>query len=508
MTDPTKTADCLRTYAKSGKPILASWMGGNGVAAGVSILNQAGIPTFSYPDMAAHVFVYMWRYTYNLRGLYETPAPAGQEEYNTRYIHASRVIHQAHKTDRALLTEYESKQLLSVYDIPTVETRLATNETEAVQQANEIGYPVVVKLHSEILTHKTDVGGVKLNLPNAESVQAAYREIETSVREQSNPEYFQGVTVQPMVRLDGYEVILGSSVDPQFGPVLLFGTGGQLVEVFKDSSLALPPLNTTLARRMMEQTRIYKAFKGVRGRKPVDMAALEQLLVRFSQLVAEHPRIKEIDINPLLVSAEQLLALDARVILHGREVPPEKLPRPVIRPYPSHYILSWTMNDGTKVTIRPIRPEDEPLLVKFHESLTELSVYQRYLNALKLSQRVAHERLARMCFIDYAREMALVAELKNPQTGERNIIAVGRLIKEVNKNEAEFALLVSDVYQGKGLGTELLLLFVEVWSLEKFRRIISDFLPENRVMQHVSKKVGFQLRHDDEEDVVKAAIDL
>ena len=188
-----------------------------------------------------------------------------------------------------------------------------------------------------------------------------------------------------MAKLDGYELILGSSIDTQFGPVLLFGTGGQLVEVFKDRALGLPPLNTTLARRLMEQTKIYGVFKGVRGRKPIEVAALEQLLVHFSQLVVEQPWIKEIDINPLLASPEQLLALDARMVLHGPEVSESDLPKLAIRPYPMQYVSTWTLKDGSPVTIRPIRPEDEPLLVKFHETLSEESVYLRDLHALKLS---------------------------------------------------------------------------------------------------------------------------
>ena len=220
-----------------------------------------------------------------------------------------------------------------------------------------------------------------------------------------------------MIRRDGYEIIIGSSLDAQFGPVLLFGSGGQLVEVYKDRALALPPLNTTLARRMMEQTHIYTALKGVRGRKPVDLAALEQLLVRFSHLVVEQRWIKEIDINPLLASPEGLVVLDARVIAHPPELPEDQWPRPAIRPYPTQYVSPWTSTNGIPLLIRPIRPEDEPLLVQFHEALSERSVAFRYFHAIKLGQRVAHDRLTRICFIDYDREMALVAEHRDATTG-------------------------------------------------------------------------------------------
>ncbi|MGC8794986.1 MAG: acetate--CoA ligase family protein, partial [Bryobacteraceae bacterium] len=286
MTDPTRTAEMVRAYARvDNKPILASWMGGVEVAAGEEILNRAGIPTFPYPDTAARAFVYMWRMTYNLRGLYETPAAVEDPKSEAGRLQAEQMIQQVRKQGRTILTEYESKRLLALYGIPTVEARVAPSEDEAVRHAEELGYPVVVKLHSETITHKTDVGGVALNLENADAVRAAWRRIQKSVSEKAGAEHFLGVTVQPMVKLEGYELIVGSSIDPQFGPVVLFGMGGQLVEVFRDRALGLPPLTTTLARRMMEQTKIYTALKGVRGRKPVDLAALEQLLVRFSELV-------------------------------------------------------------------------------------------------------------------------------------------------------------------------------------------------------------------------------
>ena len=286
MTDPTQIAEQLKPLAKQeGKPVLASWMGGVDVAAGEDILNRANIPTFPYPDTAARAFNYMWQYSYNLRGLYETPAmPEDSASWTPDRKLVASMIAGARTEGRTILTEFESKQLLAAYGIPVARTVIARTQAEAVAAADEIGYPVVLKLYSETITHKTDVGGVQLNLGDADAVARAYAAIEKSVAEKVGAQHFQGVTVQPMIKLkDAYELIIGSSLDPQFGPVLLFGTGGQLVEVFKDRALGLPPLNTTLARRMMEQTKIYKALKGVRGRKPVDLAALELLLVRFSR---------------------------------------------------------------------------------------------------------------------------------------------------------------------------------------------------------------------------------
>ena len=510
MSDPTLTAEQLKPHATStGKPILASWMGGADVASGAMILNRASIPTFPYPDSAAQVFDYMWRYSSNLRSLYETPLPSLElDKDGPDQAVAAQLIETARQSGRTMLTEVESKQLLAAYGIPTVETRVATSETEAVTCAQDIGYPVVLKLFSETITHKTDVGGVQLHLSGADAVRSAYHAIETAVREHVGAEHFLGVTVQPMIALEGYELILGSSIDPQFGPVLLFGSGGQLVEVYRDRALALPPLNTTLARRMMEQTRVFSALQGVRGRPPVDLVALEHLLVRFSSLVVEQRRIKEIDINPLLASPQRLLALDARVVLHEAEISEEDLPKPAIRPYPLQYAHPWTLLDGTPVTLRPIRPEDEPRMVTFHETLSDRSVYFRWLHMLGLSQRVAHEQLIRMCFIDYEREMALVADSKNPQTGQDEIIGVGRVIKAQGANSAEVAILVTDQFQRKGLGTELLRRLIQFSHDEKLQRLTGNILVESEGMQEVCKKLGFHLQYSPEEQVMKAELEL
>jgi len=496
MTDPVATAEQLKPFAHiEGKPIIASWMGAGQVEKGEDILNAANIPTFKYPDRAARAFYYMWRYSENLRALYETPAAQPESARGINRDKAAELINGAKAAGRTILTEYESKELLNAYGIPTVETHIARNESDAVKIAAKLGFPVVLKLFSETITHKTDVGGVQLNLRTASAVRQAWQTIEESVTKKAGKEHFLGVTVQPMIKLEGYELIVGSSVDSQFGPVLLFGTGGQLVEVFKDRALALPPLNGTLARRMMERTKIFTALQGVRGRKSANIAELEQLLVRFSQLVVEQPWIAEIDINPLLVSAERIFALDARVVLHDLKTPENQLPRPAIRPYPVQYVSAWKLKNKAPVVIRPIRPEDEPLMVKFHETLSEESVYHRYFSALKLSQRVAHERLTRICFNDYDREIALVVEHKSPRLEEPSILGVGRLSKLHGTNEAEFALLVSDAWHGLGLGEELLKRLIAIGREEKLDRIVGQILSENQAMQHICKKIGFEVEY-------------
>jgi acetyltransferase len=508
MTDPTATAEALKAYAKSyDKPILASWSGGKEVAAGESILNKAGIPTFEYPDDAAQAFTYMWQSMSNLNTLYETPSLPDDEGAGPDREKAKAIINHVRETGRDLLTEAESKQLLAAYGIPTTPTLIATTAKEAGKMAAGLGFPVVVKLHSETVTHKTDVGGVKLNLQDAVAVEDAFKAIKKSVSELAGAEHFLGVTVQPMIKVEGYELIIGSSIDPQFGPVLLFGTGGQLVEVFKDRALALPPLNTTLAKRMIERTKIYTALKGVRGRKPVDMDALEKLLVRFSQLVVEQPWIKELDINPLIASPDGLMALDGRVVLHPAGTTESELPKLAIRPYPNQYVTSWTTKKGQKVVIRPIRAEDEPLMQAFHATLSDRSVYLRYLSPMLLSERVTHERLSRVCHSDYSREIVLVVEAENK--GERAISAVGRLSKfRGEDDEARMSLLVSDSFQGEGIGMELIKRLIDVAKREKIKQIIAVISKENETMKMLCEKTGFSFTMNAKTEMTEATITL
>jgi acetyltransferase len=310
----------------------------------------------------------------------------------------------------------------------------------------------------------------------------------------------------------GYELILGSSPDQQFGPVLLFGSGGSLVEILGDQALSLPPLTTTLARRMMERTRIYRALVGKNDQKAADVERLERVLVRFSQLVAEQRLIREIEINPLVAMPRQegrrqtLLALDARVLLYGPEVDERTLPKLAIRPYPIRYAAPYTLTTGVEVTIRPIRPEDEPLMAHFNSTLSEASVYLRYFHPKTLSQRISHDELTRVCFIDYDREMALVADRVDPRTGRSEIIGMGQLTRQHGVNASEYAILINDDYQRTGLGTELLRRLLEIAKAEGIEKVTADMLPENSGMRRVSQKLGFKLERDFDEGIVKAEI--
>ncbi|MGZ4828286.1 MAG: bifunctional acetate--CoA ligase family protein/GNAT family N-acetyltransferase [Candidatus Angelobacter sp.] len=488
MTEPEQAAGLVRKAAEAiKKPLLASWMGGSRMQLAANVLNEARIPTFEYPDAAARSFAYMWRYSSYLQALYETPVFAGDlPEGGPRRV--AEIIAGAVGKNRTVLTEHESKQILAVYDLPVTLSRLASSTEEAVTAADVIGYPVVLKLNSETVTHKSDRGGVHLDLKDADAVRSSFAQIQAAFGIDHS---FQGVTVQPMVRDAGYELILGSSTDPQFGPVLVFGLGGPLVEVLRDTAHALPPLTTTLARRVMENTRILQALKGVRGRKPVDLEKLEELLVRFSELVVENPRIADIEINPLLASEHGFIALDARVILHPATVRDSDLPRPAIRPYPSQYISNWQTNDGTSFTLRPIRPDDEPLMVDFHHQLSETSVYMRFFLPLKLDFRVSHERLFTKCFIDYDREIGLVAEYADEE-GARRIAGIARLIRKHSDNSAEVAFLIADKFQNRGLGTHMLDTTIQIARREGISTLEGATLSDNFNMKDMFIKAGFR----------------
>lgn len=509
LTEPTKTAEELRPLAKlHGKPIVATWMGGADVVAGETVLNQAGIPTFPHPDTAARTFSYMWQYTYSLRGIYETPSKGMEVDgQGPDRAQADEIVHGVRASGRTLMLWGEAQRLLTAYGIPTVETLVANDEEQAVRYARAIGYPVVMKPVRQAITQETGAGIVQLNLLNADAVRKAFHETRQAVHHLFGDRSFLGVSIQPMVKGGGYEVVLASRIDPQFGPVLQFGAGGRLGAALKDRSMGLPPLTTTLARRMMENTQVFAALQRGPNGELLDLSGLEQVLVRFSYLVVEQRWIAEMRIDPLLVSAAGPLALGARVSLHGREVTEEMLPALAIRPYPVQYVAEWEMRDGTKVTIRPIRPEDEPLIVEFHRTLSEQSVYMRYFHPMKLSQRVAHERMIRICFNDYEREIALVAEHREAD-GSVRILGVARLSKLYGTRESEFSMLVNDAHHGKGLGTELLRRLIDVARDEKLTCVKADILPENYPMQHVCEKLGFVIIREMDADMYKARLDL
>ena len=505
MTDPAETAKLLTPFARlEGKPVLASWMGGEAVRAGRDVLQSAGLPSFDTPEAAVRAFLHMVRFRRAQEQLYETPAAVPEVRPDGPVVRG--LIGSVRREGRRLLTEAEAKRLLAAYDLPVVQTTPATTADDAIAVAEKTGFPVVVKLLSHSITHKSDAGGVHLNLADAVAVRRAFDAIREGAIGYADAHglspvgAFAGVTVQPMIRADGYELILGSSIDTQFGPVILFGAGGVLVEVLKDSALGLPPLTRALARQMMERTTIFKALQGVRGRCPVDPDLLETVLVRFSRLVADLPEVQEIDINPLLAGPDQIVALDARVLLAEKDSPPPAL---AILPYPNQYTELFRTADDSEVTIRVIRPEDEPLIVEHHEQLSEQTIRRRFFGMVR---HLLCDRLIRLCHLDYNREMALVA-VHEDATGP-HILGVSRYSRDPETGDAEFAVVVSDPNQGRGLGHHLMERLIVVARERGVTRLTGIVLRDNQPMLELLAHLRFKVEPTDDPTTVEAIMDL
>jgi acetyltransferase len=503
LTDPTETARQLVPFAQlPNRPVLASWMGSSAVRAGKEVLNEAGIPTFDSPESAVRAFLHMVQYRRNQELLYEAPE-ALPEDVAPDAGRARQVIAAARAAGRTLLTEIEAKELLDAYGISVTPTVPCRTPEEAVAAAQRIGYPVVLKLLSQTITHKTDVGGVHLDLADDAAVRAAFETVRANV---AAPDLsaFDGVSVQPMVRDPGYELIVGSSIDQQFGPVILFGAGGLLAEALQDSALALPPLNRTLARRLIERTKVAQALAGGRGRGPVDMAALETLLVRFSNLVADCPDIAGIDVNPLLAAPGRVVALDARAVLVPADLPEASRPRLAIHPYPNQYVKTHRLGDGTELLVRPVRPEDEPLIVELHDGLSEQTIRMRFFSMVR---RLTRDSLIRLCHLDYGRALALVATHRGAD-GRPHAIGVSRYHRHGETGEAEFAVVVTDAWQGKGVGQLLMRQLLDAARERGVRRIVGEVLRENAAMLRLMTSLGFAIRPTEDPQVVQVVVDL
>jgi acetyltransferase len=421
------------------------------------------------------------------------------EENHVQQV-ARDALQAVRQENRLLATELESKRILQSHGIPAVETWTATTVDEAAALAQTMGYPAVLKIHSTHVTHKGAVGGVRLNLPDERAVRAAFRELREAVRNLSPEVPFEGVSVQPMILGRGYEAILGCSVDEQFGPVILFGTGGSLVEVFRDRALGLPPMNRTVARRLIESTRLYSALSKPDAGLEINLEQLEEIIVRFSTLIIHYPEIKEIDVNPLWIGHRRMLALDARIALYS---PEQERPSLAISPYPRQYESSWSMKDGTPVLIRPIRPEDEPKMGELFTTFSETTIRNRFFGLIK---QLTHEQMIRFCHIDYDREIALVAL---PRAGESNrILGVGRLITELDWQSAEFAVVVGDPWQSRGLGKHLVELLIHYAKERGIVEIHGDVLTANDPMLRLCEQLQFSISATEIPDVVRVSIRL
>jgi len=482
-----KVAETVVEIAKgSWKPIVTAWVGGENVQKGREVFYRNNIPIYETPEDAVKTYLNMYKYYRNLELLYETPAELPLKEAPPKY-HLKALIRRVVKEGRTVLSEEESKDFLSDYGIPIILPYLVHSIDGAISIANRIKYPVVLKIASPDISHKSDVGGVKAGIRTEDELREEYSQLLVKVKEKAPQAVISGVTVQKMIDKIDYEVILGAKKDKDFGSVILFGMGGIGTEVFKDISIGLPPLNQTLAWRLMEETEVYKMLQGYRGKKPADMKELEHILVNFSNLIVDFPEIAEMDINPIAISDGKPYALDARIIIDKESMDyTVHYPHLVITPYPTRYTTTWKLLDGTEVILRPIRPEDEPLEHELLSNLSEETLRTRFFSIIK---DITHEMLIRFCNIDYDREMAIVAELK--EGNKKRIIGIGRLIIEPDLRSGEYAVLVHDAYQGKGLGYKLVDVIIGIAQDKELEEIHGTVLTENEKMLRVARKLGF-----------------
>jgi len=479
------------------KPILAAWVGGAAMAEGEKLLMEAGIPTYKTPEQAIGAFMTLVEYGRNLRALFETPLEVPVEfsldrtEFRKRF---DTLIGQGHP----VLSEAASKYLLESYGINTTLPRPAASAEAAVAVADKIGYPVVLKILSPDITHKTDAGGVILNLKTPAEVAGAFDTIMGNALAYNPSARLEGVTVQPMLQTDeGVELILGLKQDPVFGSVMLVGTGGIYAEIFRDRTLELPPLNEKLARRMLEQLNVHPLLKGFRGRPAVDMDKLVETLMRLSYLAADYPEITELDINPLLVTPTGAIALDARVAVNLSYQRSETYAHLALRPYPEEYIRQEHLEDGTPVLLRPIKPEDELLWLHMLGACSKETIYQRFRYFFNWN---SHEVAVRYCFIDYAREIAIVAEIQSE--GQKRLIGVGRIVADPDHETVEYAVLVPEAWQNKKLGSLLTDFCLEISAHWKLQKVVAQTTTDNHRMISVFRKHGFSIHADPHSEMV------
>lgn len=505
MTDPTATAVAMVELAKaSDKLILTAWMGGVSMAEGLRLMNRDGLVAYPSPDNAVRAFMHLVSYARNLRVLQETPmeVPLDFELKREDRIASSRKII---KAAPPVLASSDAKELLEVYGIPTARAVEARGPAAAVKAAENIGYPVVLKILSPQITHKTDVDGVELNIRDEAQLRDAYRRIRRNAKKHCPDAELLGVTVEPMISLNnGRELIVGVKQDPTFGSVIVVGTGGTTAEVIRDRVLGLPPLNERLARRMLHSLRIWPLLEGYRGRPGVDVDKLVEILIRFSYLVADHPEIGEFDINPLLALPDGAIALDARAMVKKlRKADKGDYPHLAIRPYPEQYVSSAETTDGRKLIIRPIKPEDELMWLDMLNRCSDESIRMRFFS---LISDFTHEMAVRYCVCDYDRELAMVAEAEHE--GERLLVGIGRLVSDPVHDTAEFAVIVPDAWQDRGIGrtlTDACMRVAKDWGVAK---VAATTLRENKRMIGIFRHRGFQIGRDPEDDTVSASCKL
>lgn len=488
-TNPIDLAKAVSKQAtKSRKPILAALIGDEEVAKARRLLYDNMVPTYEFPEDAIRTYLYMYEYARNLENLYETPEELAIETGAPKN-HLKTLIRKAVSEGRTLLDQRDSRKFLTTYRIDSLAPLLAKGPEDAARLALDIGYPVAMKIASPDIIRKSDVGGVKLNVSSAQAVRTAFDDIVKSVRERSPGASIDGVSIQKMVTDYDYEFILGSKKDAVFGPVIMFGLGGAEAEFLREIAVGLPPLNQVLARRLLQQTRVYDLLShGFKTKPPVNLRLVDETLVRLSNLIIDFPEVKEVDINPLVVTATSAVALDARIVL-DKETVQKGIPEYghlIITPYPTRYVQPWTTKDGRSVLLRPIRPEDEPLERALIAGLSQDSMRFRFFYTIK---EITHDMLTRFCNIDYDREMAIIAEYTS--NGTRRNVGVGRLVIRPERDTGEFATLVADDFQDTGLGLKLTDMLIGIAQEKGLQSIYGIVLADNVKMLNLARRLGF-----------------
>ena len=486
MENDAEMAGLLVSIAKEApKPVIAAWLERNRSDKGWQILTENGIPTYGTPEGAVRTYLYMHNYKRNLQILHETPSELPVDEAPPKN-HLKSLIRRVLREGGTMLTEEDSRKFLTNYGIPLVKTYTARTVEEAIGYAEAIGYPVVLKISSPDIIFRQDVGGVVMGITTPPGLKREYARLIDRARERHPGAAIHGVTVQKMIEVIDYELILGAKKDPDYGAAILFGMGGIGVEIFRDFAVGLPPLNQALARTLMEGTKVYRMLRGYRGKAPADLRQLEQLIVSFSNLIVDFPEILAMDMNPIAISGGKAVALDARIIL-DRDAIPHNGPYPhlVITPYPMRYVAHWRLADGTDVLLRPVKPEDEPLEHEMFTSLSEATLRERFYQSIKT---ITHEMHVRFCNIDYDREMTVVAEIREKE--KRRIIGMGSFMIEPDGRRCEFSVLVHDDYQGRGLAAKLLDLLIGIADEKGLEEFYGYIEPTNRKMANLTAKLG------------------
>jgi acetyltransferase len=489
LTDPMTVAETL-VDAMKGKqyPIFTCWMGGKSTERAVEFLNESGIPTLETPERAIQAFLHLVAHARNQEMLLEVP-PKVIRNMVFDQKKAEDIL--AWTTEEGFLPESEVQGLLAAYGLPVILTERADTEEQAIRLSRSRGYPVAMKLYSSDISHKTDAGGVCLDLRSDAEVHTAYQQIMESARRYKQGARIEGVTIQPYLANPDFEILLGAKRDRYFGPVILFGLGGIFTEVLKDKALGLPPMNRLLARRLMQETKAYALLQGYRNRPSADFEKLEEMIMRLSQLLIDFPQIAELDMNPVLIKDGKPIIVDARLLVSSCNIrSPQHL---VISPYPDENEYRMVTENGIHIFVRPVKPEDAPLFTDLFKVLSPTTIYYRFFGVLK---ELRPEMLARFTQIDYDREIALVAIDENAET--ERMLGVARIIGDPDGREGEFAVLIGDAWQGKGIGAGLLRKCLLIAEERGFKYIHGVVLKENTNMLALGKKMGFSINKDED----------